>query len=661
MRYFFTRYFACFIILFAVIHPGNAQHANSALLKSDSLLRLLRGSSDSVYIRLCVEISEAYTNEKKLSLGFNYLDSALARAQSSHRLRQEGYVLNCYGNQYNYISDTRSAIGVFEKALRIYEQMHFVPGQVSVYINKGNTYFNNQEFAKAEKSYRKALQLYQSAPDDSHTEADVYNNVGSACGAQEKYDEAEACFRKALAINQQNKDYISMSYSYNNLAVVMQSLGNDRASLSYMYQALPLKMQYGTLADKADANRGVAEAYRSLGKQDSCIAFLLKSMTFADTAVYNGRLKAVYDDLAQAYTKTGRYKEANAYYNLLKHVSTELSQREMASQIEQNDVMIDFVKGHITDSLAQAARIAGQQQQIERSNTLRTFLVIIVAMIVVFSLFLFRRYRQSQAQKKEIEAQKHLVDEKQKEIVDSITYAKRLQDAILPPPRMLAEALPGHFILYLPKDIVAGDFYWLEKRGDYIFIAAADSTGHGVPGAMVSVVCSNALSRCVKEFGLSDTGAILDKARELVLDTFSKSESEIKDGMDISLCRIRIGTGELQWSGANNPLWHISNGVLQSIKPDKQPVGHTEAPTPFTTHTLSLPKDSMLYLFTDGFADQFGGKEGKKFKYRRLEESLLAMWSNPLAEQRLELTAIFDNWKGPLEQVDDVCVIGIRI
>lgn len=661
MRYFFSRRFACIIILFAAIHPAKAQHANSALLKSDSLIRLLPGPNDSVYIKLCVEISEAYTNEKKLSLGFNYLDSALARAQSGHRLRQEGYVLNCYGNQYNYISDTKNAIGVFEKALRIYEQMHFVPGQVSVYINKGNTYFNNQEFAKAEKSYRKALQLYQSAPDDSHTEADVYNNIGSACGAQEKYDEAEACFRKALAINQQNKDYISMSYSYNNLAVVMQSLGNDRASLSYMYQALPLKMQYGTLADKADANRGVGEAYRSLGRQDSCIAFLLKSMAFADTAVYNGRLKAVYEDLAQAYTKAGSYKKANLYYNLLKHVSTELSQREMASQIEQNDVMIDFVKGHITDSLAQATRIAGQQQQIERSNTLRTFLVIIVAMIVVFSLFLFRRYRQSQAQKKEIEAQKHLVDEKQKEIVDSITYAKRLQDAILPPPRMLAESLPGHFILYLPKDIVAGDFYWLERRGDYIFIAAADSTGHGVPGAMVSVVCSNALSRCVKEFGLSDTGAILDKARELVLDTFSKSESEIKDGMDISLCRLRIGTGELQWSGANNPLWHISEGALQSIRPDKQPVGYTDAPQPFTTHSLSLPKGSMLYLFTDGFADQFGGREGKKFKYRRLEETLLAMWNKPLMEQRLELTAIFDNWRGPLEQVDDVCVIGIRI
>ncbi|HTA83292.1 MAG TPA: SpoIIE family protein phosphatase [Bacteroidia bacterium] len=262
----------------------------------------------------------------------------------------------------------------------------------------------------------------------------------------------------------------------------------------------------------------------------------------------------------------------------------------------------------------------------------------------------------------EVVKQKEVIEMKNKDITDSINYAKRIQEAILPTRERFKSVLPQSFILFKPKDIVSGDFYWMSEKNDIIFVAAGDCTGHGVPGAMVSVVCSNALNRAVKEFGIIEPGRILDKVRDLVIETFEKSEKEdIKDGMDISLCTINTRTKEIQWSGANNPLWYIKDNEIKEITADKQPIGNSDNPRPFTTHTIKLDKGDEIYLFTDGYADQFGGPKGKKFKYKQLEEKVLEGRSLDMNMQRNNLNITFENWKGNLEQIDDVLIIGIRV
>jgi serine phosphatase RsbU (regulator of sigma subunit) len=253
------------------------------------------------------------------------------------------------------------------------------------------------------------------------------------------------------------------------------------------------------------------------------------------------------------------------------------------------------------------------------------------------------------------------VKEKQREITDSINYAKRIQEAILPSFEFIKMHLPNSFIYYRPKDIVAGDFYWAEKVEDKFFIAAADCTGHGVPGALVSVVCYNALNKSIKEFKQFETGKILDKTRELVLETFEKSVNDVKDGMDISLLCIDTQTKKIEWSGANNPLWYIQDQEFKEIKADKQPIGKTDYPKPFTTHQINYKVNTTLYLFTDGFADQFGGPSGKKFKYKQFSDILLKNYSLTQTQQSDLINKAFSDWKGELEQVDDVCVIGINI
>lgn len=303
-----------------------------------------------------------------------------------------------------------------------------------------------------------------------------------------------------------------------------------------------------------------------------------------------------------------------------------------------------------------------QQKIIQKLILTGSGLLLIFLIFVFFSLYNSRKTNKLIEKQKELsESQKHVIEEKQNEIIESITYAKRIQEAILPPEQFINKFIPSNFIFYKPKDIVAGDFYWAEKVGDLFFIAAADSTGHGVPGAMVSVVCSNALNRAVKEFNLKETGKILDKTRELVLETFEKSSNEVKDGMDISLLCIEEKKGNVFWSGANNPLWYIQENELKEIKADKQSIGKTDNPKAFTTHQINHKQSATFYLFTDGFADQFGGEKGKKFKYKQFAELLFTNSYFPLKQQSENITKAFEDWKGDLEQVDDVCVIGIKL
>ena len=261
-----------------------------------------------------------------------------------------------------------------------------------------------------------------------------------------------------------------------------------------------------------------------------------------------------------------------------------------------------------------------------------------------------------------IKQQKELLEEKQKEILDSIEYALRIQTAILPPQKIVKQYLENSFIVYKPKDIVAGDFYWMETVNDLVLFAACDCTGHGVPGAMVSVVCHNALNRAVREFGLTQPAAILDKTAEIVIENFSKSEEDIKDGMDISLCTYNTKTKKLEWAGANNPLWLLQNGELIETKADKQPIGMNEDHKPFTNHTFTLNNGDCIYLFTDGFADQFGGeKGGKKLTRKHFKELILSVQDKSLREQGVALDKFIVDYGKEIEQTDDILVMGVKV
>lgn len=264
---------------------------------------------------------------------------------------------------------------------------------------------------------------------------------------------------------------------------------------------------------------------------------------------------------------------------------------------------------------------------------------------------------------KEITEENKKITEKSREITQSIQYARSLQRSTLPSISKINRYLKNHFLYYIPKDIIGGDFFWFENINNCLFFAVADCTGHGVPGGMVSLVCSNALNKCVNELKLTNTSEILNESRKLIIDSFSKNEESLNDGMDIILCKFNLDSRILEFSGANRPLWIMrnENKILEEYKTDRQPVGNFIITKPFSTFEVELKPNDIIYMFSDGYVDQFGGEDESKFKTSRFKDLINQMKYLQMKEQEGLIKKNFDDWKGGFEQTDDVCVWGIMV
>jgi len=293
----------------------------------------------------------------------------------------------------------------------------------------------------------------------------------------------------------------------------------------------------------------------------------------------------------------------------------------------------------------------------------------LTAAVAVFSVLLIRmRLRLT---KKELIARfalaesKHELQVKNKEIVDSINYAERIQRALIPPIKVVKEVLPESFLFFRPKDIVSGDFYWMTSLGSKrVAFSVADCTGHGVPGAFMSIIGLKIFNQAVKQGSIETPGQVLNYLNKEVYQAVNKhstSDNVIRDGMDVAFCIVDFDKMVLHFSGAKNPVYIVRNMELTEFKGDKQPIGSDEGETPFTNKQFSLEKGDMIYIFSDGFADQFGGPKGKKLKYSQFKKCLVEHSSQEVEEQGKELKKMFDDWKGDLEQLDDVCVMGVRV
>ncbi len=267
-------------------------------------------------------------------------------------------------------------------------------------------------------------------------------------------------------------------------------------------------------------------------------------------------------------------------------------------------------------------------------------------------------------QRDELDRQKLKLEDLYKDVTDSIRYAKRLQYSILPPQDVIQDICPESFVLFKPKDIVSGDFYWFDKVEGKSFCAAVDCTGHGVPGAFMSLVGANGLNAAVGEHHNLNPGAILTELNKFVSDSLNKGseENDIRDGMDLAFIAIDYEKMELEYSGANNPLYLIRDNEFTIIKADKFAIGSFDPGSKeYSNHNVKLQKGDMIYLFSDGYADQFGGEKGKKFLYKNFREQLMSIHNKPMGEQESYLTETIEKWQGPYEQVDDILVIGVRI
>lgn len=486
------------------------------------------------------------------------------------------------------------------------------------------------------------------------------------------------------------------------LGVVLQNTPRTEESIKYQLEALRIKEENGAIETLPISLNNIAEMYYGLGKKKEAMQTADRSIHLSDSLGLDWALYYAMFIKGEMYNKEGQFdkafplvqaavdfwEEKKSWKDLTRgYEALYIAYRGAKMPFKAMDAMSNYIamkdSVHNLDKQNAANEIEAkyesekkelllQQEKEEKefaqkegeliqraSRTRMIVFVVIGVLLVLNALYFYKRYKDQRKDKELIETQKIQIEERSQEIMDSIIYAKRIQSAILPREQQIKRLLPDSFVLYKPKDVVAGDFYWLEETKDSVLFAAADCTGHGVPGAMVSVVCNNGLNRSVRQHGLLDPADILNKTRELVVEEFNKAEEELKDGMDIALCRLK--GSELTFAGAHNPLWIIREGELLETKGDKQPIGRFEKETPFTSHTVQLQKNDLVYIFTDGYSDQFGGDKGKKMKAANFKKFLLSIHELPMLEQKAEINKAFEHWKGELEQLDDVCVIGVRI
>jgi serine phosphatase RsbU (regulator of sigma subunit) len=385
---------------------------------------------------------------------------------------------------------------------------------------------------------------------------------------------------------------------------------------------------------------------------------------YAEETKFRDLLKEVYQTTAQNYELIGDYKKAYLYHQKFTNLKDEIYNDN------ENEIIAEMQTKYESDKKDSQIELLNTTKKLQDADLKRksiiiwSFLVGLV-LVIVLAFYIYRGYKIKQKanevitqQKKEVEQQKAIIEEKQKEIVDSITYAKRIQYALLASDSFLDAHLPEHFVLFKPKDIVSGDFYWAASQENNFYLAACDSTGHGVPGAFMSLLNTGFLSEAIKEKKIDAPNEIFNYVRKRLIESISNEHQQ--DGMDATL--IKITTNKLEYASANNKAVVIRNNELIELGCDKMPIGKSpKEDQSFSSFSFDLLKGDCIYLFTDGFADQFGGANGKKFKYKQLHSMLIANSAEPMERQKEILSNAFEVWKGNLEQVDDMLLIGIRI
>ncbi len=629
-----------------------------------------------------------YQREGQLDSALKYFFISLNGAK---RIKRPKTVAMRYQNiaiVYKSMGKFKESLDNFLSAAKTAEEAKIKTTEAYAYIGMGEVFREQQNKEKAVFYYKKALDICIAEKDKKGTAA-CYLNLGITTDKKDPKQSLEY-YTKAQNIYKEIDDLESVAHAYNLMAGCYNKFNDHKKAIEC--NELGLKMY-----KEIDNPKGIAESLCNMGEnyqliykdsknrndQIKAADYLKQSLAYAEKIGHTTLKLHCNLMLAQANDKLKRYEDAYSYlweYTGLKDTifgresAKQVAEMETKYQTEKKELEIKNLNG---EKALQKTEIEKQEAEVKRQNTQKIAFAGGFILMLSLAFVAYRGYSQKkkdnkviseqkaevEAKNHQIELQKNIIEEEHREITDSINYAQRIQRAILKSEEYESKHLPEHFVLFLPKNIVSGDFYWVLEKGNYLYLTAADCTGHGVPGAFLTMLGTSFLNEITVAEKSLTPAQILDQLRDRVIKSLGQTgkEGENKDGMDISLARLNLKTFELQWAGANNPLYYFQGNELKEIKADKMPIAIHSKMDPFTNHTLQLKKGDSFYLFTDGYADQFGGPQGKKFRYKQFEQLLIENNADNFSSLKTILQGKHFGWKTNLEQTDDVCVIGMKI
>lgn len=675
---------------------------------SDSLEQLLKTKKGKDRVELLADLSEEYAgvdNKRSEALAREAIDLAV-EAEDDKLIIISNSALAYY---YDRINDFGNALKYYREALRVAERsndslkigvactnvgrvifadhgelktsMEYYLRAIEIYKLKGEkkrqarTMVNVANLLAAESNYDGALKYYKEALpfiDDDKARVTVHSNIAATYVFKKDNANASLSMKQALAILEKmpNAKPDQLAMAYNNLGSIMNELNDSAGALGYLEKALAINTKYADSSGIAMNLFNIGAVLLKNNVFDQAEAYMLKAYGMM-ARISDKQLEAdMYQSFAKLYSKTNRFEKAYEFQQKYIEAREASITSGMTDKLERAGERYEAQQRNMRAEQEKAVL----EERDKQKNVFILLLVIGAVLLVITAFLLFRRFRDKKKANEilenrnlTIEAQKFQIEQKNKEITDSIRYAQRLQDAVLPDERSLLKLFPESFLLFMPKDIVSGDFFWCAEKNGYSIIAIADCTGHGVPGALLSMIGNNLLHREVHEHGLTDPGKILHGLNSGLQQLLAHSQAdtatdEIRDGMDIALVVIHNATRQLTYAGANRPLLIIRNNTITELQPSRKAIGSSTADDfVFETQTFALETGDLVLAFTDGYADQFGGGKGKKMMLRTMKEQLLLHAGEPVAVQKEKHAAYFRAWKGELEQVDDVLVAGIRV
>jgi len=621
--------------------------------------------------KLAYEIGIDYDHQTNYSLALQYFLKSLQIAQTIQDTKRVAASLNSIGIVYQNQQDYNKALAYFEQSLAIKKSINDRVGTSTTLNNMAIIYRNRNQYGKALETYQASLVIRQEVQ-DKRLIAATLNNIATLYEVQKNYELALEYYQKSITLKEEIADKQGLVHSFNGLASIYYDKKDYQKSVVFGEKAFQLGVETASIKEIRSTAQILYKSYKANKQYDKAL-------------LYHEHYKQLNDSIFSV-EKTKAFARLEEKQLIEKHgKEMEIAQKEAESdrfrnltQQEINQRRTEHFQNISQKMRLERNRLKAENKtkelEVQKQKEEKAFQKIISYLILfafsgasMATFIIFRSKRKEQKTNKALNNTLKLVNEQKKAITDSINYAKRIQMAILPSEEVFTQILPESFVFFQPRNIVSGDFYYLEQKENKIILAAIDCTGHGVPGALMSMMGKEILSKIIQDKNILQANLILDELHKGIRTALKQAHNENRDGMDLALVVIDTQTRQMEFSGAKNPLIFIQNGKLQHIKGDRKAIGgdQREQERVFTQQLITLPANegTTAYLFSDGFQDQFGGENDKKISIGRMKTLFTEIHALPMQTQKEAVKKYFDDWinAGTSKQMDDILVIGFRL